>query len=91
MATQKYNESAPVNLGTNHEVRIKDLVETICELMDFQGEIVWQTDQPNGQPRRCLDTQRAKDKFGFVAETEFKQGLRNTIEWYRQHADPVTV
>lgn len=86
MATQKYNEPAPVNLGTNHEVKIKDLVETICELMDFQGEIVWQTDQPNGQPRRCLDTQRAKEKFGFVAETEFRQGLKNTIEWYRQHA-----
>ncbi|WP_319422560.1 GDP-L-fucose synthase family protein [Pleurocapsa sp. FMAR1] len=87
MATQKYNEAAPVNLGTNHEVPIKDLVETICELMDFQGEIVWQTDQPNGQPRRCLDTQRAKEKFGFVAETEFRQGLKNTIDWYRQHAE----
>ncbi|MEM8719719.1 MAG: GDP-L-fucose synthase [Cyanobacteria bacterium P01_G01_bin.39] len=90
MATQKYNEPAPVNLGTNHEVKIKDLVETICELMNFEGEIVWQTDQPNGQPRRCLDTQRAKEKFGFVAETEFKQGLKNTIEWYRQHAELVT-
>ncbi len=86
MATQSYDEAAPVNLGTNQEVRIKDLVETICELMGFEGEIVWQTDQPNGQPRRCLDTQRAKEKFGFVAETEFRQGLKNTIEWYRQHA-----
>ena len=86
MATQKYNEPAPVNLGINHEVKIKDLVETICDLMGFEGEIVWQTDQPNGQPRRCLDTQRAKEKFGFVAETEFKQGLKNTIDWYRQNA-----
>ena len=86
MATQSYDEAAPVNLGTNQEVRIKDLVETICELMGFEGEIVWQPDQPNGQPRRCLDTQRAKEKFGFVAETEFRQGLKNTIEWYRQHA-----
>lgn len=86
MATQKYNEPAPVNLGTNHEIAIKDLVQTICELMDFKGEIVWQTDKPNGQPRRCLDTQRAKEKFGFVAETEFRQGLKNTIDWYRQHA-----
>lgn len=86
MATQNYDEAAPVNLGTNHEVKIKDLVETICELMGFEGEIIWQTDQPNGQPRRCLDTQRAKEKFGFVAETEFRQGLKNTIEWYRQHA-----
>ena len=91
MATQSYNEAAPVNLGTNHEVKIKDLVETICELMGFEGEIVWQTDQPNGQPRRCLDTQRAKEKFNFVAETEFRQGLKNTIEWYRQHAVPVSV
>ena len=91
MATQSYNEAAPVNLGTNQEVKIKDLVETICELMCFEGEIVWQTDQPNGQPRRCLDTQRAKEKFNFVAETEFRQGLKNTIEWYRQHAAPVSV
>ena len=85
MATQKYNESAPVNLGTNHEIAIRDLVEMICELMEFEGEIVWQTDKPNGQPRRCLDTQRAKEKFGFVAETEFRQGLKNTIDWYRQN------
>jgi GDP-L-fucose synthase len=85
MATQHYDEAAPVNLGTNQEIKIKDLVETICELMGYQGEIVWQTDQPNGQPRRCLDTQRAKEKFDFVAETEFRQGLKNTIEWYRQH------
>lgn len=87
MATQLYNESDPVNLGTNHEVTIKDLVETICELMEFQGEIVWETDKPNGQPRRCLDTTRAKEKFGFVAEVGFKEGLKNTIEWYRQHGE----
>ncbi|MEC4983024.1 MAG: GDP-L-fucose synthase [Oscillatoria sp. PMC 1068.18] len=87
IATQAYNESEPVNLGTNSEISIKDLVEMICELMDFEGEIVWQTDKPNGQPRRCLDTQRAKEKFGFVAETEFKEGLQKTIDWYRQHAE----
>ncbi len=87
IANQKYNESAPVNLGTYQEIAIKDLVETICELMEFEGEIVWQTDKPNGQPRRCLDTQRAKEKFGFVAQTEFRQGLKNTIDWYRQHAE----
>ena len=55
--------------------------------MDFEGELVWETDQPNGQPRRCLDTKKAKEKFGFVAEVDFKQGLKNTIEWYRQNAD----
>ncbi len=89
MATQSYNESDPVNLGTNHEVKIKDLVELLCELMEFEGEIVWQTDKPNGQPRRCLDTQRAKERFGFVAEVEFRQGLKNTIDWYRQNAEPI--
>jgi GDP-L-fucose synthase len=87
MATQKYEESEPVNLGTNYEISIKDLVELICSLMGFEGEIVWETDQPNGQPRRCLDTNRAKEKFGFVAQVEFKQGLKNTIDWYRKHAN----
>ncbi|TRU84539.1 MAG: GDP-L-fucose synthase [Microcystis novacekii Mn_MB_F_20050700_S1] len=86
MASQFYNESDPVNLGTNYEISIKDLVELICDLMGFDGEIVWEIDKPNGQPRRCLDTNRAKEKFGFVAQMEFKEGLRKTIEWYRQNA-----
>lgn len=86
MATQNYDESEPVNLGTNYEISIRDLVELICELMEFKGEIVWETDKPNGQPRRCLDTERAKEKFGFVAEMDFRQGLKNTIDWYRQNA-----
>jgi GDP-L-fucose synthase len=86
MASQFYDESAPVNLGTNYEISIKDLVELICDLMGFEGEIVWETDKPNGQPRRCLDTTRAQEKFGFVAQMEFKEGLRKTIEWYRQNA-----
>ena len=86
MATQKYDEPEPVNLGTNHEVSIRDLVELICELMEFEGEIVWETDKPNGQPRRCLDTARAKE-FGFTAQVDFKQGLKNTIDWYRQHGE----
>ena len=85
MAAQHYSDPEPVNLGTGYEISIRDLITLICELMDFQGELVWQTDQPNGQPRRCLDTQRAKAAFGFVAETEFRQGLQNTIDWYRQH------
>jgi GDP-L-fucose synthase len=75
-----------VNLGTGYEITIKALITTICELMGYEGELVWELDKPNGQPRRCLDTQRAKEKFGFVAEMEFKQGLKNTIDWYRQHA-----
>lgn len=86
MASQFYNESDPVNLGTNYEISIKNLVELICDLMGFDGEIVWEIDKPNGQPRRCLDTTRAQEKFGFVAQMEFKEGLRKTIEWYRQNA-----
>ncbi|MDF0551543.1 GDP-L-fucose synthase [Kamptonema sp. UHCC 0994] len=86
MATQSYNDSEPVNLGTNHEISIRDLINLVSELMGYEGEIVWQTDKPNGQPRRCLDTERAKKAFGFTAEMEFKEGLKNTIEWYREHA-----
>lgn len=87
LATQHYNEPDPVNLGTGYEIKIRDLIELICELMEFQGEIIWETDQPNGQPRRCLDTEKAKQAFGFTAEVEFKEGLKNTIDWYRQHAE----
>ena len=86
MGAQHYSGADPVNLGTGQEISIRDLVTLICELMQFEGEIVWQTDQPNGQPRRCLDTERAKQMFGFTAQVDFKQGLKNTIDWYRQHA-----
>lgn len=85
MATQRYNEGEPVNLGTNHEISIRHLVELICELMKFDGEIIWETDKPNGQPRRCLDTQRAQEKFDFKAQTDLREGLQQTIAWYRQH------
>jgi len=86
MGTQSYNEADPVNLGTGYEISIRDLISLICELMEFDGKIVYETDKPNGQPRRCLDTERAKQAFGFMAEVDFKQGLKNTIDWYRQHA-----
>ena len=85
MATQAYDKPEPVNLGTNYEISIRNLVELICELMEWEGEIIWETHQPNGQPRRCLDTQRAKAEFGFTAQVEFKEGLRNTIDWYRHN------
>ena len=87
MGTQDYDGAEPVNLGTGYEISIKELVELICELMGYEGEIVWETDKPNGQPRRCLDTERACREFGFTAKVDFKQGLKNTIEWYRQHAE----
>lgn len=85
MATQSYSDPEPVNLGTGKEITIRDLITLICDLMEFKGEIVWQTDQPNGQPRRCLDTDRAKAAFGFEAQVGFEEGLRTTINWYRQN------
>lgn len=86
MATQSYSNPDPVNLGTGSEIAIRDLITLICQLMEFKGEIVWQTDKPNGQPRRCLDTDRAKAAFGFTAQVSFEEGLKNTIAWYRQNA-----
>ncbi|MCS6960072.1 MAG: GDP-L-fucose synthase [Pseudanabaenaceae cyanobacterium SKYGB_i_bin29] len=85
LATCKYDDPDPVNLGTNTEITIKDLVHLIAELMDFHGEIVWRTDKPNGQPRRCLDTTRAREKFGFTAQVSLREGLKETIAWYRAH------
>jgi GDP-L-fucose synthase len=84
MGAQYYSDAEPVNLGTGSEISIKDLITLICELMQFDGELVWQTDQPNGQPRRCLDTQRAQTAFGFTAQMSFRDGLRHTIDWYRR-------
>ena len=83
IATEKYNESYPVNIGAGIEITIKDLVDKIVELTGFKGKIVWDSSKPDGQPRRCLDTSRAFEKFGFRADTDFDEGLRNTIEWYK--------
>jgi GDP-L-fucose synthase len=82
LATEQYNKSDPVNIGTGKEISIKNLTEQIAELTGFHGKIVWDTSKPNGQPRRCLDVSRAKDLFGFVAKTSFGTGLQKTIEWY---------
>jgi GDP-L-fucose synthase len=86
MGTTSYNHEDPVNLGTNREITIKDLIGIICKLMDYDGEIVWETEQPNGQPRRCLDTTRAKERFGFEAKVGFEEGMKKTIDWYRANA-----
>lgn len=86
LAAERYNESEPVNLGSAFEISIKDLVELIARLTGFQGRVVWDTTKPNGQPRRKLDTSRAKAKFGFEAHTPFEEGLRKTIEWYQSSA-----
>lgn len=81
-AAQFYDGGEPVNLGTNREVMIRDLVETIARLTNFTGAIKWQIDRPNGQPRRQLDTSRAAERFGFRATTTLEEGLRQTIDWY---------
>ena len=85
LAAEKYNKAEPVNLGTGREITIKDLVTLIAQLTNFDGKIVWNTSKPDGQPRRCLDTSRAKREFGFEAKTSFVLGLQKTIEWYRQN------
>ncbi|MBD3248789.1 NAD-dependent epimerase/dehydratase family protein [Candidatus Woesearchaeota archaeon] len=81
LATENYDSSEPINLGAGFEITIKDLVEKLCSIMDFKGEIVWDTSKPNGQPRRCLDVSKAKE-FGFCAKTKFDEGLRKVVEWY---------
>ncbi len=83
-ATQSYDSSDPVNLGAGFEITIKDLAEKIRDLVGFTGEIVWDPTQPDGQPRRCLDVSRAKERFGFAAQVSFDQGLRQTIDWYTE-------
>jgi len=83
LATERYNDPDPVNLGAGFEISIRDLVELIVELTGFQGRIEWDTSKPDGQPRRMLDTARARERFGFEAETDFREGLRKTIEYYR--------
>ncbi len=82
LATEKYNSSEPVNIGSSFEISIKDLTETIARLTGFNGTIRWDTTKPNGQPRRKLDTTRAREAFGFEAKTDFEEGLKRTIAWY---------
>ncbi len=84
LAAERYNASEPVNLGSGFEISIRDLAELIRRLTGFEGSLVWNVNQPNGQPRRALDTRRAEQYFGFRASTNFEEGLRHTIDWYRQ-------
>jgi GDP-L-fucose synthase len=83
LATERYNDSLPVNLGSGYEISIKDLLETIARLTEFSGRIVWDASKPNGQPRRRLNTARAEHAFGFRAATDLTTGLARTIKWYR--------
>jgi GDP-L-fucose synthase len=85
LATEKYNDSEPVNLGSGFEISIKDLVYLIADLTGYKGSFNWDTSKPNGQPRRCLDTNRAKNYFGFEAQVSFKEGLKRTVAWYQEN------
>lgn len=85
-AAALYDEAEPVNIGTGKEISIADLVKLIVRLTGFEGEIRWQTDKPDGQPRRSLDVSRAAEKFGFRAQTSLEEGLKQTIAWYEEHS-----
>jgi GDP-L-fucose synthase len=87
LAAEHYDEGEPVNLGTDEEMPIRELVEVIRELVGFDGEIRWDTSKPDGQPRRRVDPSRAKQYFGFEATVPFRDGLRRTIDWYLTHRD----
>jgi GDP-L-fucose synthase len=83
LAAERYDGAEPVNLGTGREITIRELVELIARLTGFKGTLLWDASKPDGQPRRSLDTSRAKERFGFQAHTGFEDGLRRTIDWYR--------
>jgi GDP-L-fucose synthase len=85
LAAEKYNKSDPVNLGVGFEISIKDLTELIVKLTGFEDIIIWDATKPDGQPRRCLNTAKAEKEFGFNAKTTFEEGLKKTIEWYKEN------
>lgn len=87
LATIKYNEVDPVNIGNNYEIKIKDLVKVIGKLVGYKGKIVWDKTKPDGQPRRKLDVSKAKAKFGFVSKVSLETGLKKTIEWFKNNRD----
>jgi GDP-L-fucose synthase len=88
-ATEKFNDSEPVNLGSGFEISIKDLTETIVRLTGFSGKLTWDSTKPNGQPRRGLDVNRARNRFGWQASMPFEAGMQRTIEWFRNNRDKI--
>jgi GDP-L-fucose synthase len=88
-ATEKYNSSEPVNLGSGQEISIKSLAEKIAEFTGYTGDLVWDTSKPNGQPRRALNTDRAAELFDFRAQISFDDGLKRTVEWYRENREEI--
>ena len=88
-ATERYDKPEPVNIGVGKEITIRELVHLIANATDFTGEIRWDSSKPDGQPRRVLDTTRAEREFGFEASTSFEDGLRNSVNWFREHVGNV--
>jgi GDP-L-fucose synthase len=88
-AAEKYDGDQPVNLGSGYEISIKELSELIVKMTGFEGKLAWQTDKPNGQPRRGLDVSRAKEYFGWSAQVPFEEGMRRTIEWFKANRDRI--
>ena len=88
-AAETYNGDLPVNLGSGYEISIKDLTEMIVRMTGFQGRLTWQTDKPNGQPRRGLDVSRARDLFGWGAQVSFEEGMRRTIDWFKANREKI--
>jgi GDP-L-fucose synthase len=91
LATEKWDSPEPINIGTGKEISIKDLVELIARLCGFHGKIVWDASKPDGQPRRCLDVSKARERLGFIARMDFEAGLKRTIDWYRAHRMTSTI
>lgn len=87
LAAEHYNKPDPVNLGSGMEITIRDLVELIKELTEYHGKILWDRSRPDGQPKRCLDVSRAQKEFGFTAAMPFREGLKRTIEWYKDQGE----
>jgi nucleoside-diphosphate-sugar epimerase len=88
-ATERYDGRDPVNLGSGREISIRDLIELIADITGFDGEIQWDTSKPDGQPRRKLDTTRARERFDWEASTPLREGLERTVEWYEEHRDEI--
>ena len=89
LAAERYDDPDPVNLGAGFEISMRELADTIARAAGFTGEVRWDGNRPNGQPRRMLDVERARERFGFTARTPFAEGLRRTISWYREHRDSI--
>ena len=89
MATEKYNSKDPVNIGSGKEITIKELVQLISDEVGYTGQIIWDLNKPDGQPRRCLNTDKARTTFGFEAEMSIREGIKKTVEWYYKNSNSV--